>query len=77
MGIYELLDRYSEVFMEGLGQMNTFEVRLHLKPHSRSKFITEWTSPVVAVPKEGGTLRLCGGLESGARGRQIPISQAR
>jgi len=62
--------------MERLGQMNTFEVRLNLKPHSQSKFIKEWASPVVAVPKEEGTLQLCRDLESSTRGRQIPTAQA-
>ena len=87
----ELLDRYSAVFAVGLGHMNTFDAKLHLKPNSQPKFVkartvpfalkpaverelerleeegiiekvthSEWASPVVAVPKEGGTLRLCG-----------------
>ena len=33
-----LLDKYSEVFKEGLGKMRTFEASLHLQPGSRPKF---------------------------------------
>ena len=33
-----LLEKYSGVFEEGLGQMNTFEATLHLKPNTTPKF---------------------------------------
>ena len=33
-----LLDKYSEVFKDGLGKMRTFEASLHLQPGSRPKF---------------------------------------
>ena len=37
--IEALLEKYPEVFQEGLGQMNTFKARLHLKADSKPSFI--------------------------------------
>jgi len=33
-----LLDKYQEVFQEGLGKMSTFEASLHLKPQTTPRF---------------------------------------
>ena len=45
-----LLDKYSEVFKEGLGKISTFEASLHLKPGSRPKFFK--TRPVPFALKQ-------------------------
>ena len=108
VALNQLLDKYSEVFKEGSGPMNTFEANLYLKPNCQPKFVkarpvpfaikpavdceldrleqegiiekvthSEWASPVVAVPKPGGHLRLCGDykvtLNSALKVDQYPL----
>ena len=40
-----LLRRYGEVFEEGLGQMNTFQATLDLKPQGTPKFFKARSAP--------------------------------
>ena len=46
----ELLDRYSAVLAVGLGHMNTFNTKLHLKPNSQPKFVKARTVPFALKP---------------------------
>ena len=61
-----LLDKYSEVFKEGLGKMSTFEASLHLKPGSRPKFFKARPVPFAlkqAVERELERLKELGIIE--------------
>ena len=51
------IDKYPEVFKEGLGKMSTFEASLYLKPRSRLKFVKARPHPFAmkqAVERDPG-----------------------
>ncbi len=49
-----LLERYAEVFEEGLGPMNTFEASLSVKPGCKPLLLTHrsWTTDAVSLDRQ-------------------------
>ena len=89
--VNNLIQKYPEVFQEGLGTMRSFKAHLHLKEGVTPKFCrprkvpfaikesvgkeldrleeagivikenySDWAAPIVPVPKEDGSIRVCG-----------------
>ena len=55
-GMEALLTKYADVFKEGLGQMNTFEASLHLKPGAIPKFLKARSVPLAMKEATGAEL---------------------
>ena len=55
-GVKALLTKYADVFQEGLGQMNTFEASLHLKPGALPKFLKARSVPLAMKEAIGAEL---------------------